>query len=85
MPPRALSTCDMSPDKNDYRLATLMRLDPEKLAAVRRMMSGTTRCPNCDEPNRADQRRCVKCGAALYPDLEQTEKAQQEAPKEAER
>ena len=59
----------MSPDRNDYRLATMLRLDPERLAALRRSMSGKTKCPNCDETNDADRKYCVKCGAALYPDL----------------
>ena len=60
----------MSPDHVDYRLATLLRIDPERLAALRRARSGMTMCPNCCEPTRADQRYCEKCGAALYPDLE---------------
>ena len=60
----------MSPNRSDYMLAIMMRVDPERLAAVRRAISGVTRCPQCDEPNPAAQRRCAKCGAALYPDLE---------------
>ncbi len=64
----------MSPDQNDYRLATMLRVDPERLAALRRSMSGKTRCPNCDEANDADRKFCAKCGAALYPDLEAKER-----------
>lgn len=60
----------MSPDTRDYRLATMLRLDPERLAALRRARTGKTKCPNCDETNDADKRFCAKCGAALYPDLE---------------
>ncbi len=58
----------MSPDSEDYRLATMLRVDPERLASLRRATSGITRCPNCDEPNKADQKFCIKCGAALYPE-----------------
>ena len=74
----------MSPDQSDYRLATMLRLDPEKLAALRRARTGITKCPNCDEPNSADQKHCVKCGAALYPDLEAEDwdKREEEAPKD---
>jgi len=70
----------MTPDQDDYKLAMLLRMDPEKLAAVRRATSGMTRCPNCDEPNRADQRYCVKCGSALYPDLEAEKRDEKEKP-----
>ena len=68
----------MSPDRDDYRLAMLMRLDPEKLAAVRRAISKKTKCPQCDELNSADQRSCQKCGAALYPDLEEKRRRKEE-------
>lgn len=58
------------PDKLG-RLAEVVvrnRYDPEKLEAVKRVMTGMTRCPECDEPNRADQKTCSKCGASLYPE-----------------
>ncbi len=58
-----------SPAYHDLTIATLYRLDPEKLAAIRRAVSGATRCPQCDALNRADQRRCDKCGAKLYPEV----------------
>lgn len=32
-------------------------------------MTGRTRCPQCDALNRADQPRCEKCGAKLYPEV----------------
>lgn len=54
------------------RIAELVartRYDPERLAAVKRAMSGKTRCPECDETNPADQERCERCGARLYPEL----------------
>ena len=51
--------------------AVRMRCDPDKLAAVKRIMTGNTRCPECDALNRADQRRCEKCGAKLYPGLKE--------------
>ena len=67
-------------DENGYRekdhnnvIATLYRLDPERLAAVRRAISGITRCPQCDAPNRADQPRCDSCGAKLYPEVPDNE------------
>lgn len=53
--------------------AVRMRCDPEKLAAVKRIMTGNTRCPECDALNRADQRKCDKCGAKLYPGLKEDE------------
>ena len=67
-------------DENGYRekdhdnvIATLYRLDPERLAAVRRAISGITRCPQCDASNRADQPRCDRCGAKLYPEVPDNE------------
>jgi len=48
-------------------LAMRNRFDPERLAAVKRSISGKTRCPECDELNRADQETCNRCGARLYP------------------
>jgi methionyl-tRNA synthetase len=58
---------------HDMTIATLYRLDPDKLAAVRRAVSGMTRCPECDALNRADQPRCEKCGAKLYPEVPDNE------------
>ena len=48
-------------------IAVRNRYDPERLAAVKRVISGKTRCPECDEPNSADQEHCTHCGARLYP------------------
>lgn len=64
---------DRSPAYHDLTIATLYRLDPERLAAIRRAVSGVTRCPECDALNRADQPRCDKCGAKLYPEVEDNE------------
>jgi len=61
------------PAYHDYALATMLRLDPERLAALRRAMTGMTRCPECDALNRADQPRCDKCGAKLYPEVPDNE------------
>jgi len=58
---------------HDMTIATLYRLDPDKLKAVRRAISGSTRCPQCDALNRADQPRCEKCGAKLYPEVPDSE------------
>lgn len=62
----------------DHVLATIMRMDPERLAALRRISSGVTRCPECDAANPAAERRCSKCGAPLYPEeeMERIEKDQ---------
>lgn len=69
-----------SPAYHDMTIATLYRLDPEKLAAIRRSMTGMTRCPECDALNRADQPRCEKCGAKLYPEVpDNEEEARQKA------
>jgi len=73
---------------DDRVIATMYRLDPDKLAAVRRAVSGITRCPECDEKNPADQKRCYKCGAKLYPDMkddedEEAKKAEQLEKEEA--
>lgn len=78
---------DQHPAYHDTAIATLYRLDPEKLAAVRRAVSGMTRCPECDKLNRADLKRCVACNAKLYPEVEDEEEAKPEeepyvAPKE---
>ncbi len=64
---------DENPAYHDNALAIMYRLDPEKLAAIRRSVSGLTRCPECDAVNRADQPRCEKCGAKLYPEVEDNE------------
>lgn len=64
---------ERSPAYHDLTIATLYRLDPEKLAAIRRSISGMTRCPECDALNRADQPRCDKCGAKLYPEVKDNE------------
>ena len=66
---------EMSDDKedggsyHDNTIAILHRLDPDRLKAVRRAITGSTRCPQCDALNRADQPRCEKCGAKLYPEV----------------
>ncbi|MGQ9586952.1 MAG: hypothetical protein ACUVT7_01025 [Thermoplasmata archaeon] len=59
----------------DYMLAAMFRTDPDKVAALRRIMSGRTRCPACDAPNPADQKHCEKCGAPLYPEVREEEEA----------
>lgn len=48
-------------------VVTRNRCDPERLAAVKRILTGNTRCPECDALNPADQESCSKCGARLYP------------------
>jgi ribosomal protein L40E len=68
------------PNYHDYEIATMYRVDPEKLAQIRRIMSGMTRCPECDALNSADQKRCEKCGAKLYPEVEDEEPAKEEEP-----
>jgi len=62
----------------------MYRLDPERLAAVRRAATGMTRCPACDTLNPADQKRCYKCGANLYYDIPDEEKPKGEGQKEEE-
>ena len=44
------------------------RCDPERLAAVKRILTGNTRCPQCDALNPANQKQCDRCGARLYPE-----------------
>lgn len=75
---------DEDPAYHDNALAIMYRLDPEKLAAIRRAVSGLTRCPECDAVNRADQPRCDKCGAKLYPEVpdNEEEKALKERPRQ---
>lgn len=59
--------------EKDYAIATMYRLDPERIAAVRRAVSGKTRCPECDAVNPANQPRCYKCNAKLYPEVPDNE------------
>jgi rRNA maturation endonuclease Nob1 len=54
--------------------ATLFRLDVDRIRAVRRAASGTTRCPECDAVNPADRRFCKACGSKLYPVEEHNER-----------
>jgi len=56
-------------------LATLYRIDPQKLAAIKRIATGSTRCPSCDAVNPADNRFCEKCGGKLYPVEEEDDKS----------
>ena len=74
-----------NPDYHDFAIATMYRLDPERLAQIRRIVSGMTRCPECDSLNRADQKRCDKCGAKLYSEVEDDEGKEQgpDAPSES--
>lgn len=57
----------------DAMIATMFRTDIERVAALRRAVSGKTRCPECDAVNPANQRRCDKCGSLLYPELRDEE------------
>jgi len=59
--------------ERDYAIATMYRLDPERIAAVRRAISGKTRCPECDAVNPAEQQRCYKCNAKLYREVADNE------------
>jgi hypothetical protein len=52
---------------DEHLAATLLRIDVDRVRAVRRATSGTTRCPQCDAPNPADRRTCRACGSRLYP------------------
>lgn len=54
--------------------ATLFRLNVDRVRAVRRSVSGTTRCPECGSANPADRRTCRVCGSRLYPVEEEDEK-----------
>lgn len=53
-------------DKDAF-LAAMYRIDPDRLRQLRRVVSGVTRCPECDSPNPAGERFCRKCGSKLYP------------------
>lgn len=53
--------------ERDALLATMYRMDPDRLRQLRRVASGVTRCPECDSANPAGERLCRKCGAKLYP------------------
>ena len=54
--------------------ATLLRVNVDRIRAVRRAASGVTRCPECDAVNPADRRTCKACAARLYPVEEEDEK-----------
>jgi uncharacterized paraquat-inducible protein A len=69
---------DQHPAYHDNMIAIMYRLDPEKIAAVRRAISGMTRCPGCDALNRADQGHCIRCGAKLYPEVKDEESPKEE-------
>lgn len=53
-------------DKDAF-IATMFRLDPDRLRQLRRIASGVARCPECGASNQADRSTCAKCGARLYP------------------
>ncbi len=67
---------------HDMTIATLYRVDPDKLKAIRRAMTGMTMCPECDALNRADQKYCDRCGAKLYPELVYEEEKEKEKEKD---
>jgi rRNA maturation endonuclease Nob1 len=52
---------------DEHVAATLLRVDVDRIRAVKRAISGLTRCPECDSMNPADRRMCKACGARLYP------------------
>lgn len=58
----------------DNFLAALTRINPERLAALRRISSGVARCPYCDAVNPPENRFCDKCGQKLYPVEEEDDK-----------
>lgn len=68
-----MSDRQQRPYERDYAIAIMYGLDPEKVGAIRRSISGKTRCPECDEINPADQPRCRKCNAKLYPEVPDNE------------
>jgi uncharacterized paraquat-inducible protein A len=82
-----MSNDDERPAYHDNVIATLHRLDPERLAAIRRAWTGMTRCPECDALNMAEQPRCDKCGAKLYPEVpdNEEEKALKEQARKSEK
>ena len=57
----------------DAKLATMFRVDVDRLKTMRRVVSGVTRCPNCDKVNPAENRFCQYCGTRLYPAEEEEE------------
>lgn len=59
---------------DEHLAATLLRVDVDRIRAVRRAASGVTRCPQCDAVNPADRRICKACGSRLYPVEEEDEK-----------
>lgn len=65
---------DYQPVEHDAFLATLTRSNVDRIRAMRRIMSGVTRCPHCDAVNPANLRLCSKCGRVLYPVEEEEEK-----------
>jgi hypothetical protein len=48
---------------------TRNRMDPDRMEALKRSLTGMTRCPVCDSLNPADHKFCEKCGAYLYPEM----------------
>ena len=65
---------DYKPVEHDAFLATLTRSNVDRIRAMRRIVSGVTRCPNCDAVNPASLKTCSKCGRSLYPVEEEEEK-----------
>lgn len=60
-------TAQRTEKERDALLATMYRMDPDRLRQLRRVVSGVSRCPECDSPNPAGERFCRKCGSKLYP------------------
>jgi len=80
MEERRAMTHHENPSPEDFAIATMYRLDPERLAQIRRIISGMTRCPECDALNRADQKYCDTCGAKLYSEVEDKKKEGEDEP-----